>query len=435
VAEKTFDELRRLIHKRTGLRERNCTPERLANLIGMRLHALNLRSIEEYGRFIEMHGRDGEAELRELMVGLTTGETHFFRDRGQFELLEQTILPALISERRPWKTLRIWSAGCSTGDEAYSIAIALDSLLMNRSDWKIELYGTDVNTKALDKARTGTYTDWSFRVINERRKTTYFQQSSGQWVVLPRIRDAVRFSNLDLVYGRYPSIESGIHDMDLILCRNVFIYFETDSIREVLGKMVQSLRPGGYLLTAHGELHGQEPAQMETLSYPQSSVYRKRSGDGGSRTQRLTEPDVFAVPEPEQPVHPEQFEQLARECANKGDYRAAEDWCRRALAANPFAVNIYYFLAKIAEEQNQTERAKEMLKKSLYLDSDYVAAYVDLSALYDREGDSRRAHRFRHAAIECLRHLEPDAPIEHYEDTTAAELRSLLESAVKGRTE
>ena len=434
-SEFTPDSLRRLIHRQTGLQERNSDPERLNALIHARLHALKLASVEEYATLLRSAGPANRAEVRELTVGLTTGETHFFRDRGQFDLLEQSILPALIKERRASRRLRIWSAGCSNGDEAFSIAIALDSLLMNQPEWKVEIRGTDINPAALEKAKSGTFSSWSFRVISEQRKADYFEKSGDEWVLKPRIRQAVRFSSLDLIHDTFPSVASGIHDFDLILCRNVFIYFEPDSIDRVVEKMIEALRPGGYLLTAHSELSGREPETVEALTFPESSVYRKRLTN--SSKPRKNESAVLSgplAPTPEQSAAASapDFEARARDCADKGDYKQAEELCQRSLQNDPFAAGTYYLLAKIAEERKDAERSKEILKKVLYLDPDYVAAYVDLAAAYDRENDSGRALRLRLTALDCLRRLEPGAKSDTCEGTSTTELTLALQKLVNG---
>jgi chemotaxis protein methyltransferase CheR len=424
------DRLRTLIHEHTGLRERSGGVDRIADIVQSRVHALSLAGAEEYARFLNCGGSEANSEIRTLTVCLTTGETHFFRDRGQFDLIEKTILPALIVERNASKNLRIWSAGCSTGDEPYSIAMAVDSLLANRRDWNVEIFGTDINLQALDKARTGAYTDWSFRVIDDDRKHAYFDGSSGQWVLKRRIRNAVRFGALNLIHDKFQL--AGIRDMDLILCRNVFIYFKHYSIQSVLDKMVAVLRPGGYLLTAHGELHGQEPAQLEALCYPESSVYRKRAhakpkpalAEVGCLAQK-----ALPAPKPAAVAPVSELEQMARDFANKGDHETAEALCKRVLEGDPFAIRTYYLLAKIAEERKQTDGAKEMLKKALYLAPDYVAAYIDLADVYEREKNAERAQKLRLSALECLRHPRGNSE-ELCEGATPADLIVVLESMV-----
>src|SRR5207244_2322738 len=155
------EHLRELIHRKTGLRDRDSSSGKLKSVVESRVSSLNLRSLEDYERFLILSGPAADTEIRDLTLALTTGETHFFRDRGQFDLLERKILPALIEEKQPSRTLRVWSAGCSTGDEAYSIAIALDAMLLaNRAAWNIDIRGTDINVSALNKARIGAYTDW-----------------------------------------------------------------------------------------------------------------------------------------------------------------------------------------------------------------------------------------------------------------------------------
>ena len=154
---------------------------------------------------------------------LTNGETYFFRDHGQFDLLRLRLLPELIERRRDAKTLRLWSAGCSSGEEAYSLAMLLDMLLPKRDGWNILILGSDIDEAALAKARRGHYGQWSFRMAPPALKQRYFQRKGDEWMLDERIRSMVTFRTSNLIGETFPSAE--LRDMDLILCRNVFIYF------------------------------------------------------------------------------------------------------------------------------------------------------------------------------------------------------------------
>jgi chemotaxis protein methyltransferase CheR len=385
---------------------------------------------------------NSQAELRELAIGLTNNETHFFRDTGQFRILEAKLLPSLLEEKLTSKTLRIWSAGCASGEEAYSIAIVLQILSRHLKDWKIDILGTDINDVALSQARGGAYASWSFRVISPERKAAFFEYSRGHWNLKSEIREMVRFSRLDLIQDGFPSLESGIHEMDLILCRNVFIYFEPRIIGQVLDKLKSALRPGGYLLTAHGELHGQDLSRLEVLSFPDSTVYQRTRQVSGRKQKDVALADVppsfDQVDQPgnhlstvekgtEAAAKVKEFARMARNCANEGRHEAAEEWCQRALVDDPFAVEIYYLLAKIAEERKDRERAKEMLKRVLYLDPDCIAAHIDLSELYESEGDLKRARKLQRSVLHCLRRLKGDTWIDSH-SATAAELILAIEA-------
>lgn len=441
--------LQEFICERTGLRERADSMDRLSNVVSDRIHALDLRSPEEYEELLRSGHGSSHGEIRELAARLTPGETHFFRDGGQFDLLEKVLLPALIRARSSEKALRIWSAGCATGEEAYSIAIVLDSLLPDRRNWNIEIFGTDINTAALETARAGVYSGWSFRVMDDGRKAECFRQNADQWSLNANIRRAVRFETLDLIHDASPTRKAGLQDIDLILCRNVFIYFEPSSIRKVAQKMVAALRPGGYLMTAHGELQGQEFRQLAILSFPESAIYQKASetaslkqtaSAGRSKcsppapnaavTPGLAEPAPATTKAPSPMPTLAELEERARVSANRGRYEEAEELCARALREDPFAVRTYYLLSRIADERKQVELCKELLKKVLYLDPGYVAAYLDLASHYENDKDSRRARKLRVSAIKCLSRPDAATKMELYEPATPAELISSLEAMV-----
>ena len=176
---KTFDKhlLQRfaeLISKKTGLRIHSQDIETLRKIIFARTKFHVLSSPEAYYQLLDADTEKSRLEQQELIGLLTVGETYFSRDEGQFELLKNTILPALIERHKDDRTLRIWSAGCSTGEEPYSLAILIDEILPHRDDWNILILGTDINEKALVKARRGLYTQWSLRMVNPDIRERYF---------------------------------------------------------------------------------------------------------------------------------------------------------------------------------------------------------------------------------------------------------------------
>ncbi|TAN58870.1 MAG: chemotaxis protein CheR, partial [Rhodospirillales bacterium] len=176
-----------------------------------------------------------------------SGETYFFRDQGQIDLLRLRLLPELIRRRQDTKQLSLWSAGCASGEEAYSLAMLVDMLLPERDGWDIKILGNDIDQTALAKARRGLYGQWSFRMVPPALHQRYFQQRGDRWVLDERIRRMVSFRALDLIEGPYPG--GDLRDMDLILCRNVFIYFNPGAVKGVADKLSATLSEGGYLLT------------------------------------------------------------------------------------------------------------------------------------------------------------------------------------------
>ncbi|MBD2547365.1 CheR family methyltransferase [Planktothricoides raciborskii] len=225
----------------------------------------------------------GQKEWKELLQLLTTGESYFFRDSGQFLLLKNIILPELIAEQRKvWQqqgkdrpTLRIWSAGCSTGEEPYSLAILLTEIIPDWQFWHLHIVGTDINSDSIKKAKKGLYGSWSFRTVDEQKKNSYFIPGKSGWQIKDSIKQLVKFEYGNLVKDNFPDFSADIANIDLIVCRNVFVYFEAEAIAHVLRKFYQTLRPGGYLFTAHAELYGQQLDGFSTKVFPESVVYQR----------------------------------------------------------------------------------------------------------------------------------------------------------------
>lgn len=217
------------------------------------------------------------AQIETLARHLTIGETYFFRDQRSFEALENRILRPMIADRRgKAQTLRLWSAACSSGEEAYSLAILLREILPCPQEWNITLLATDLNPGALERARHAEYSAWSFRALPLALRDKYFHSSDNKrYALCDSVKAMVRFEYLNLIEDAFPSPLSDTLAMDLILCRNVLMYFQPSAAQEVIHKMYRSLVDGGYLLTSanEGPLISYKP--FVALNFPGSIVYRK----------------------------------------------------------------------------------------------------------------------------------------------------------------
>lgn len=275
-----------LIATYTGLQIRTQDRGALAQKIAQRMKVLRGSASEKYYHFLELDASQNRHEWRELILLLTTTESYFLRDKGQFNLLENVIFPQLIEEKnclyqttgQP-RSLRLWSAGCSTGEEPYSLAILVQELIPDWQQWNILILGTDINEDALEKAKKGLYSSWSFRLVNPDLQTHYFYPKKTEWQIKEDLRQLVTFRPGNLVKDHYPNLTEEIYNIDLILCRNVFVYFESKYIGQVLKKFYQTLRPGGYLITGHAELHGQALDKFQAELFPESIIYRRSELD------------------------------------------------------------------------------------------------------------------------------------------------------------
>ena len=192
---------------------------------------------------------DESPEWRRLASDLTVCETYFFREHPCFEALAESILPPLIERRRAggFPSLRLWSAGCSSGEEAYSLAILVDRLLPDRSDWAITILGTDVDVAALDRARRGVYREWSFRTLPAGMRERYFRADGDAFELDRGIKEMVTFEPLNLAADTYPTLVSNTTSFDVILCRNVLMYLTREAQQRVLARLQRALAPDGWL--------------------------------------------------------------------------------------------------------------------------------------------------------------------------------------------
>ena len=248
-----------------------------------------------------------KVQLQVLAGYLTVGETYFFRDMKTFEVLTASVLPGLIDSRRGHEQrLRIWSAACCTGEEAYSLAILLHQVLPDLADWRVTILATDINTRFLQKAAAGSYSEWSFRDVAMGFKERYFNRSKdGCYVVVPEIKEMVTLANLNLAEDGYPSLATGTNAMDLILCRNVLMYFTPLQTCKVIGNLHRALIVGGWLAVGPSEASQALFPQFVTLNYPGVILYQKSDALVQNRQAlppvALREEVEFLTPETEVP--------------------------------------------------------------------------------------------------------------------------------------
>ncbi|MEY3870453.1 MAG: hypothetical protein RLZZ338_4347 [Cyanobacteriota bacterium] len=275
-----------LISQYTGLQIRPQDRKFFSQKLGVRMKSLKISYPEKYYELLDYPSPESQKEWRELILHLTVTESYFWRDKGQLEILHNIILPELIETKKiacqtlgiP-KSLRLWSAGCSTGEEPYSLAMLVKELLPDWQEWNLLILGTDINEEVMEKARRGIYSDWSFRQVDSHIKNQHFIQKNNEWYINDDLRNMVKFRRNNLIQDEFPNFTDEIYNMDLIICRNVFVYFDTISIAKVLKKFYHTLRVGGYLITGHAELHGQHIEYFQTKIFPESVVYQRRECD------------------------------------------------------------------------------------------------------------------------------------------------------------
>lgn len=223
---------------------------------------------------------------------LTIGETYFFRDSKTFKALKENILPQILKQHQMDQKIRLWCAGCCTGEEPYSLAILLHQILPDWQNWKIQIFGTDINTLFLKKGEIAQYKEWSFRTTPPDIIKTYFvEQSKATYKLIQEIKKKVEFFYLNLAEDSYPSASTGIYDMDLILCHNVLIYFSQSQIKKIVHRLGKSLRKHGWLSVSPIEAPFINDLQL--ISQECSGAFFFRKEGKGKKEEEVETPSPF----------------------------------------------------------------------------------------------------------------------------------------------
>ena len=216
------------------------------------------------------------AGLEVLSTYLTVGETYFFREKTGLDAFQKYIIPEIIKEREGKEQyLRIWSAGCCTGEEPYTLAILLKEMIPDIHKWSITILATDTNAIFLKKAQKGIYSSWSFRETPQSVKDQYFLPIGKDWEIIPEIRKMVTFSSLNLAWDEYPSMITNTNAIDVIFCRNVLMYFTPGQIRLAGQRFHRSLTERGWLITSSVELNDDYFSEFAAVSVEKGIFYRK----------------------------------------------------------------------------------------------------------------------------------------------------------------
>jgi chemotaxis protein methyltransferase CheR len=250
LPDDVFRLLRDFIHGYCGIYFDDGSKFLLERRLSRRLEQHRLKGFEEYYHFLR-YDRKREEELVILIDNLTTNETYFFRENAQLRAFSEEILPELRKTLAGRKTLRIWSAGCSTGEEPYTIAILLLESGDWWRDWQVEILGSDINQRVLHTARKGVYKKSAHRATSPDMLAKYFiADEKGDFRIIDKVKELVSFSYLNLLDPHKTSL---IGNMDVIFCRNVIIYFDREAKKKVIESFYRKLRDGSYLLLGHSE--------------------------------------------------------------------------------------------------------------------------------------------------------------------------------------
>jgi chemotaxis protein methyltransferase CheR len=485
VTEEEFGQFRDYLAVKTGLALRSEKKEELLELLSRRMAKLAPQmTFEHYFRVLQSEGDLG-AELRALVARLTVGETHFFRNRPQFDALRNVVLPELIRKRRDKvKRLRFWSAGCSTGEEPYSLAMLLLELLPDIEDWSVVILATDINTESLATAKEGFYRNWSFREVDTYYQRRFFTEEEEGWRISPQVREMVTFRYLNLAEDVYPAGVTLTDSQDLIVCRNVMIYFNVDLSLEITGRFYRCLEDMGYLVVGHAEHSEMVYSRFRRKMFGSAILYsRAEDGEywekgiklrfrgsgkepadlvphraGGERKKK----GVQRPADTEETVRFEEAVRLYQEMsfegslklfrailllnpgnerarymaalisANCGDIDEAEKDVSLILGNNPLHLEATYLQSLVCRIRGDDAGEVAALKKTIYLNRDFVLGHFQLGIFYLRDGREDDAQRSLANVLEILKERAEEDFVGGVDDLTVGKLRRAVTGMIPG---
>jgi len=267
----TDDEFRlfsHLIYNESGITIKDTKREFLQARLQKRLQVNRLNSYYRYYKFVT-DKMQGQRELLDLVDSLTINETSFFRNKPQFDLFTSIVIPELKQRKAHQKKIRCWSAGCSKGQEAYSIAMSVLDALESPETWDIMILASDISLRVLDSAQKGVYSENEIETVHPEYQKEFFDKVNSHYQIKPNVKKLVVFDFHNLKH------ENGVTGLDVIFCRNVMIYFDRDEQKRLVDKFHKSLSDGGYLFLGHSESLQGLSDKFKFMYHNKGAVYKK----------------------------------------------------------------------------------------------------------------------------------------------------------------
>jgi chemotaxis protein methyltransferase CheR len=415
-AEPSFAVLKEAIIARTGHHYYLDKDRLLLDRLDRRVSATGCRGLPDYLALLN-HAAAGAAEWQELEAEVTIGETFFFRHTEQFAALRDVILPAIVARNQASRRLRIWSAGCAVGAEPYSLAILLSRLLGDAMrHWTIDIVGSDISHRVLAQARDGRFSNWALRGMPEAERARDFALTPDRqhWRITDRHRPHVRFVQHNLLTLLDDPPGWDWTGFDLILCRNVLIYFSPDRIAPMMSALARCLSPAGWLMVGHSDAMLSLPRDLGIVELPGTIAFRPPGcltpghagpppphgaafAPGVARTRGANDAAALAPmpppppaaerrrnPPPPAPRHEAATEAAVaaiRVLADGGRLQEAAQACAAAIDAHPLDARLHFYDGVIAQAAGQRTRAEAALRRAIYLSGRMVMAHYHLGLL------------------------------------------------------
>lgn len=430
-----------LVEQRAGIFIDPARREYLVSDLAGRIAASGHAAAASY--LAHLRGPEGAAELDALVEIAVINETYFFREPNHFRALTGYILPALAAQRRTAVT--IWSAGCSTGEEPYSIAIAVLKAQEHLRGLNIKVLGTDVSARAIGRAQLGHYTKNSFRGISEADLKSYFVARPRHYEVKDEVRELVDFRVLNLLEG---SSDRYFDGLDVIFCRNVTIYFREATIKRLNRRLANSLRGGGYLVFGSSETLQHQDAALQLREIEGAFIYRKIDTgrveerpspprrDRSGRLPRIRNPSSsssiprMAAAAPEKLLAPKPVDTYAAalELVREERFDAALEVLERLTAPRSAGTDALALLASVLMSRESFDRALALLSRAMDRDPLRPELHLLAGLCHRHKGEQAKAlEKLKRAVF-----LAPDSYIAHFQLAETLRKMGKTPDAVRG---
>jgi len=475
-----MEQIAQLLRDRTGL----VFPDaRVRDVEATITRAMGQRGISDPNRLVEVLSTD-DMILDTMIAELTIGETYFDRDPAQFEFLRSVVIPDILNARPAEEPVRIWSAGCASGEEPYTIAMLLVDMGVAA---RARILGTDISQQRIERARRGVYTRWSLRSMSDTDRDRWFKRRGNTYEIDPGLRRYTEFRYLNLASEALPVSLGGAGGMDLIMCRNVMIYFGQDTVRAVAERLMSSLSPDGWLILGASDPSIGELVDCEVIMTDAGVAYRRTRSPASSSERSLPLADIRSMsididvtfelttlpsdlvvdelppvvqqtPEPvgavrsveaevrdayelrdydavraiaadaarnEESVSPATWVAWVRALANQGHAREALAITERAHRRVSVA-ELHYLHAVLLLESDDAHAAADAARRALYLDRQLVMAHVTAAEAERRISDVHASTRSLRTAARLLQALAPNHPVPGSDGLSAQQVLDLV---------
>ncbi len=470
-----FSKYKNLLSKEAGLSFHYDRSEELKKNILKRMEIVgNFKNFNDYFFYINDKNL-GALEFKNLLDSLTIGETYFFRNEAQFEVFTTTVLPKLIEKKisQDKPSLKIWSAGCSTGEEPYTLAMVLHHHLPHFKNWDISILATDINRDYLKKAKEGVYKKRAIEEIPAAYLGSYFIQQEENYILSDVIKKMVNFEYHNLVSDPY--FLPAMQEIDILFCRNVLIYFDSKTVKDVVQKLAESLKKEGYLFLGHSESLWKISTDFTSIQFPQTFIYQKRKAERHEEEipPHIPLPEIhltadFKKEEKRWPSSIQEIEILFKEgerafekkeygraleyfekilkqsekhlktlmakaaiLANQQKYKEAIFLLEKVIEEDNLFKEAYYLKGVLHEKCNQIDEAIKAFQKVLYLEPHFSVCYFHLGNLYRFQNKKNLSKKAFENCMSLIKDKSENSPVELTEDMTMGMLYLATQKALE----